>query len=321
MRKQKRKKSAGCLLFFIFIVFISVYLLSKNGLPFRKTNGVNGGQEEVLIGTEKKTSTDQDKVVQEQNGKENSQNTHEENEKDNEPILKTNVRANWIRNLNIASKFNPNAALILQKQDQVAEPLLRLAGNNFAAINFVAKTLDHSVKADYSYPSNLNGGQIPYFIQWDQRWGYENYAGGIIGYTGCGPTSAAMVLSGLLKDDSITPATVAKLSQEKGYANAEGTSWNLYPYLAQLYRLHMKQISVDYNTIKEYSQKKCPIIVSVGPGDFTTVGHVMVIVDIDRNGRLVINDPNSRENSEKHWDFNEIKDQFKTMWVFSKDEI
>ena len=60
-----------------------------------------------------------------------------------------------------------------------------------------------------------------------------------------------------------------------------------------------------------------PIICSVGPGDFTKIGHFIVLTGYE-NGNVKVNDPFSIKNSKATWVFANIKDQIKAMWVFSK---
>ena len=43
---------------------------------------------------------------------------------------------------------------------------------------------------------------IPYYNQTDARWGYKSYGNSTIGHGGCGPTSLAMVVSGLTGEKS-----------------------------------------------------------------------------------------------------------------------
>ena len=43
--------------------------------------------------------------------------------------------------------------------------------------------------------------------------------------------------------------------------------------------------------------------------------HFIVIAGMDADGKLIINDPNSRARSEKTWDYYLIYDQIDTMWV------
>jgi predicted double-glycine peptidase len=54
----------------------------------------------------------------------------------------------------------------------------------------------------------------------------------------------------------------------------------------------------------------------MGPGDFTTTGHFIVLTGYDGQG-FIINDPNSEENSEKIWTYQQLKNQIKNLWAFS----
>lgn len=57
-----------------------------------------------------------------------------------------------------------------------------------------------------------------------------------------------------------------------------------------------------------------PIICIMGPGDFTTSGHYIVMTGYV-DGKIKVNDPNSPTKSEKLWDYDEIKDQIRNLWV------
>ena len=54
-----------------------------------------------------------------------------------------------------------------------------------------------------------------------------------------------------------------------------------------------------------------PIICSVGPGDFTKIGHFIVLTGYE-NGNVKVNDPFSIKNSKATWVFANIKDQIKS---------
>ena len=57
-----------------------------------------------------------------------------------------------------------------------------------------------------------------------------------------------------------------------------------------------------------------PIICAMGPGDFTTAGHYIVMVGT-RDGKIQVNDPNSILNSEKLWTYEDIEGQIRNLWV------
>ena len=57
-----------------------------------------------------------------------------------------------------------------------------------------------------------------------------------------------------------------------------------------------------------------PIICAMGKGDFTTSGHYIVLVGTE-NGLIRVNDPNSYENSETLWSYEQIEGQIRNLWV------
>ena len=70
------------------------------------------------------------------------------------------------------------------------------------------------------------------------------------------------------------------------------------------------------NKMMQYLLQGKPIICAMGAGDFTENGHFIVFAGI-KDGKIRVNDPNSRIRSEKLWEFEDIKYQIKNMWVYS----
>lgn len=163
-------------------------------------------------------------------------------------------------------------------------------------------------------------GQIPLFMQWDKEWGYAPYGQeGVIGLDGCGPTSLSMVYVGLTGDLSYNPQVLAEFSERNGYLDRKTdlTLWALMSEGAKKLGLDSKELPLDENTMVKELSKGHPIICSMGPGDFTTTGHFIVIYDY-ADGYFKINDPNSRSRSEKKWSYSDIKTQIKNLWAFSE---
>ena len=74
-----------------------------------------------------------------------------------------------------------------------------------------------------------------------------------------------------------------------------------------------------YNSIiDEVIDRGNPVITSVHPGKFTTVGHIILIVGKDNSGNYIINDPNSYNRTLKTWSYDELKTEIIAMWEFSK---
>lgn len=199
------------------------------------------------------------------------------------------------------------------------ESVIELLDKNEETVDFVA---DYAKKKDKpcadTIGEDLSSGKIPELLQWDERWGYAPYGTGIVATSGCGPTCMAMVAAGLNQDASITPAKVAAYGTEHGYVDEEnntywrfmeeaGANWNLNSYGGMLSE---EQVSAEL-------AQGHPIICSMGPGDFTQIGHFIVLTGYE-NGNVKVNDPFSVKNTNAMWSFAGIKDQIKAMWVFSK---
>ena len=159
--------------------------------------------------------------------------------------------------------------------------------------------------------------KIPLFMQWDLRWGYNEYGNNMIGISGCGPTCLSMVAVGLTQNTEYTPDVVAEYSEKNGYVTDGNTAWALMYEGAEHFGIIGQEIGLDKKQVEQYLENGNPIICSMRPGDFTTTGHFIVLTGI-KEGKITVNDPNSRIRSEKLWDFEQIQGQIKNLWVFSK---
>lgn len=158
--------------------------------------------------------------------------------------------------------------------------------------------------------------KCPLFLQWDPRWGYEEYGSGTtIAVSGCGPTALAMVATGLT-GEAVSPSEVAAFALEKGYRIlGSGTTWSLMSRGSKQFGLVPKEISLSEQNLREELADGKLIIVSVRKGDFTLNGHYMVIRDCDEDG-FYINDPMCIYKSKQVWAYEDIKGQLKGAWSF-----
>ena len=182
--------------------------------------------------------------------------------------------------------------------------------------------LNYPLKKDLSPEINLreciNTEAVPLLLQWDERWGYTKYGNDMMGLTGCGPTCLSMVCLYLLDDPRYTPRYVADFAVENGYCvPGNGTAWTLISKGGITLGLDVTELPLDKNRIIRNLQVGNPIICIMGPGDFTTTGHFIVMTDyID--GKIKINDPNSPTRSEMLWDYEAIKGQIRNLWACRK---
>ena len=207
----------------------------------------------------------------------------------------------------------------IRQHEQIPESLLNMEEKYPEATNFVKnypkrrhyQTIDISSEVETARENS----EIPYFLQWDERWGYMPYSGGLLGYTGCGPTNLAMVVLYLTGDKTVTPASVAEYAESAGYSvPGSGSSWTLISEGCEHYGIHAEEVPMDEDRIKAKLDEGCLIIINVGPGDFTDSGHFITIIGYDRDG-FIINDSNSRTNSKKRWSYEQLSRQMRNLWA------
>lgn len=158
---------------------------------------------------------------------------------------------------------------------------------------------------------------VPLFLQWDMRWGYEVYGSDVIGITGCGPTCLAMVGYYLTRDSYFTPEKVAQFALENGYyVDGNGSSWTLISEGAEKLGLTVEELPLGKQSMMNALNAGNPIILAMGPGDFTTTGHYIVLAGVE-DGLFIVNDPNSKARSERLWSYDEIQNQIRNIWEIS----
>lgn len=204
--------------------------------------------------------------------------------------------------------------------DEYPEDLLKLYERNKETETFVEEyPMKKDVEPEIDLSDLAGTSEIPSLLQWDQRWGYHQYAGEVMGLSGCGPTALSMVAIYMTGDTTKTPRWVADFASQNGYAvDGSGTAWSLMLEGAQQIGLSSKEIPVERGRIENNLQAGNPIIALMGPGDFTSSGHFIVLTGM-QDGRLKINDPNSRKHSEKTWDVNQVLEQTRAAWVYYKE--
>ena len=203
----------------------------------------------------------------------------------------------------------------IMNSTQYPKQLQELALKNEEALEFVYDYPTEHVKehiVDLTEEASMDS--VPLFVQWDKRWGYEKYSGNFFAASGCGPTTLSMVVVYLTHNRDASPLAVAKYSKEAGYSvDGSGSSWTLISEGCRHYGVKAKTVALDESRMKVELDAGHPIVVNVGPGDFTDTGHFMVITGYDDEG-FSINDPNSIEKSGKRWLFKNISSQIRAVW-------
>ena len=167
--------------------------------------------------------------------------------------------------------------------------------------------------------SNLSGSKtVPLLLQWDERWGYREYNESIIGLAGCGPTCLSMATIYLTGDTTKDPLWMCRFAEQNQFnVPGSGSKWALISEGGRMLGLDVTQIPLDKDRIYRNLDVGNPIIVVVGPGDFTTDGHFLVLTG--RSGdKITLNDPNSPTNSAKSWDYDTLAGQIQALWVLRR---
>lgn len=158
---------------------------------------------------------------------------------------------------------------------------------------------------------------MPYLYQKDPAWRNEPYAGGNVGDNGCGPTCLTMVYVYLTGNTDYTPASMCALSEAGGFVDSGMTAWTFMTQGAAQVGLVGEELPAMASTVTDLLASGVPIICSMGPGDFTKLGHFIVLAGLDESGRVLVRDPNSPERSQQSWDVDTILSQCRNLWSFS----
>lgn len=169
--------------------------------------------------------------------------------------------------------------------------------------------------------------QPVYYLQTDPRWKNNDYSAPgektNIGRSGCGPSCAAMLIE-TLTGKTFTPADACSWALKRGYKAAnQGTYYSYFVPQFKAYGIVCERL----NTVNLYGNKTSPVhakafdllkkgyylIACMGKGLWTSSGHYIVVWWED--GKVRINDPNSKATNRMNGDLNTFKSQVKYYWA------
>ena len=159
---------------------------------------------------------------------------------------------------------------------------------------------------------------IPLYYQYAGAWGKKSYGKATIAKSGCAPTCIAMVLS-YLKGRNIYPNDIVDFTGNKYYVSGQGSSWQIFSACAEQWNISCTFIGADSDAVAEALVAGKPVILSVGPGMFTSSGHFIVLTGIDTSARVTVNDPNDNNKKNYHnmkFDLEQIMREAKGGWCF-----
>ena len=127
---------------------------------------------------------------------------------------------------------------------------------------------------------------LTYYSQIDNRWKNKMYSSvgntsQTIGTSGCGPATAAMVVSSI--KGNITPDQMADLYMKYGYRSAnQGTYWSAFKWTADVFNIGYSECYKLDDAIAKLKDNHY-IIASCNQGLFTYGGHFVVLVGLEGN--------------------------------------
>lgn len=143
---------------------------------------------------------------------------------------------------------------------------------------------------------------LTYYNQSDVRWANSPYTSSnnksqTMKTSGCGPTSAAMIISS--SKGAILPTTVADLFVANGYrTKINGTAWSAWSFVADYFGFNEYYTTSSTDKMLDYLKTDKNkdgvadyfVVASCGYGLFTTSGHYIVLVG-DNSGTITVYDP------------------------------
>lgn len=168
-----------------------------------------------------------------------------------------------------------------------------------------------------------------YYMQTDSRWKDIDYSAKgeskkrTIGSSGCGPSCAAMLVESIT-GKTFTPADACAWSLKHGYkAPNQGTYYSYFAAQFKEFDIGCEQLNwknvygkpTDPVHTKAFDllKKGYYLIAVMGKGRWTTSGHYIVVWW--ENGKVRINDPNSKANNRMNGDIDTFKSQVKYYWA------
>lgn len=173
---------------------------------------------------------------------------------------------------------------------------------------------------DGQFDLDVDEGEVPLFLQYDDRWGYADYSEDIIALRGAGPTALSMAYTYLMADGSKNPIKIADYATEMGYLDENGkTHWSLMTTGAEAIGLKSTEIDTNKDDMIEALEEGNVLICKVKSGDFTTEESFILIHDYKR-GFFYLHDPASKARSEVEWDFKRLRGQIEKIAILEAGE-
>lgn len=158
---------------------------------------------------------------------------------------------------------------------------------------------------------------MPHLYQTDAAWSTEPYGGGTVAANACGPTAMTMLYVYFTGSDLMDPGSMAAWADANNYAPTGATEWSYMTEGAAAFGFYAEMVDPTRSIVEGALQDGNPVVCVVGPGDFTNLGHYIILKSIDDRAMVEVYDPNSPENSARKWPLVRVLNQTEVAWVYS----
>lgn len=206
------------------------------------------------------------------------------------PYTRTQEENTQEKNTTVSTEENPSTKEIPQRTIQ-DEKMLE------SNIEFEGLEYQGNISYNGDYKSdNITLGPytgLTYYSQIDSRWKDKLYtstgnSSQTMGSSGCGPTSAAMVVSSI--KGTITPDTMGELFVKNGYRSSNnGTYLAAFRWIADYFNIGYEQTN-SLDIVVELLKNNYYVVASCQSGLFTYGGHLIVLVGVEGDN-IKIYDP------------------------------
>lgn len=208
----------------------------------------------------------------------------------------------------------------LSDEDTKAEKL-NISSNLFTNVvgtsaSKIKSVLTGSGDSEYTH---VGGGSDEsdgvYYSQKQGPWADMKYGTDkTISDVGCGPTTAAMLISNVT-GKNVTPIETAEYAQRNGYVvNNKGTSWDYFNTIGNQYGVNMDQTS-NFNDVESALSSGRPVVLTGNGGNpYTKGGHYIMANGFDEKGNIVVSDPLGKERN-KSYSPSLLKNMTTQAWV------
>lgn len=189
----------------------------------------------------------------------------------------------------------------------------------FPSTGHAYSQIDEAANSPSSTPEALwKKGTVPHLYNDDQQWAAMPYGASTVGLSGAASTVVAMVHVYETGSRDVTPAEVAKWANENNAASPSPESVTaVLTQGASAFDLQATPIEHSNIAIRQAVASGKPVVALLSQGANGPVETAIVICGIDRDSRLVVNDPTSVENTAHSWSFEDVLDATRELYVYT----